>query len=72
MANAWLHPQDYIFETGQVGAVINWRKVDNREEFQSSLRRDSWETVLPELVFKPQHWGARQGTLGAEAKADRA
>lgn len=55
MANAWQHPKGYVCDTGQVGAVVNWRKVGNKEEFHASLRRASWETNLPELVFRPLH-----------------
>lgn len=51
MASAWQLPQSHVFDKGQVGAVVNWRKVDNKEEFHGTLSRDSWETVLPELIF---------------------
>ncbi len=54
MANTWQPPLGNVFEKGQVGAIVNWRKVDNKEEFHAALSRDSWETVLPELVFRPQ------------------
>ncbi|MDM7933742.1 RecQ family ATP-dependent DNA helicase [Tabrizicola sp.] len=69
MANAWQHPEGYVFDTGQVGAIVNWRKVDNKEEFHGSLRRDSWETILPELVFRPLHSEVRQKPPVAETKA---
>lgn len=53
MVNAWQPPPGHAFDKGQVGAIVNWRKVDNKEEFHGTLGRDSWETVLPELIFRP-------------------
>jgi len=53
MVNAWQPPPGHAFDKGQVGAIVNWRKVDNKEEFHGTLSRDSWETVLPELIFRP-------------------
>ena len=37
---------------GKVGAVVRWRKSDNDERFQTYIKRDEWETVLPEFVFR--------------------
>ena len=51
MVNAWQPPPGQAFDKGQVGAIVNWRKIDNKEEFHGTLSRDSWETVLPELIF---------------------
>ncbi len=52
MAKAWQPPSGHEFASGQVGAIINWRKADNAEEFIQYLKRDSWETVLPEMRFQ--------------------
>jgi len=43
-----------VFVSGRVGAIIERRKADSREEFVQYLKRDSWETVLPELLFRPE------------------
>ncbi len=59
MATAWKPPPGHVFDGGQVGAIVNWRRIDNKEEFQGSLRRESWETVLPEMVFRPLDQAAR-------------
>jgi ATP-dependent DNA helicase RecQ len=69
MSNAWQHPEGHVFAKGQVGAIVNWRKADNKEEFYGSLRRDSWETILPELVFRPLHSEVRREPPIAETKA---
>lgn len=52
MAKAWQPPEGHVLASGKVGAIIQWRKADNGEDFVRYLKRDSWETVLPELVFQ--------------------
>ncbi len=48
MARAYNAPEGLEFLRG---AIVRWRKSDNKEEFRSSIRRDEWEAILPELVF---------------------
>ncbi|MFG5382813.1 RecQ family ATP-dependent DNA helicase [Yoonia sp. R2-816] len=54
MAKSWKPPQGHAFISGQIGAIINWRKVDSGEDYAHYHKRDSWETVLPELIFRPE------------------
>ncbi len=51
MANAWRPPVGLRFSKGMVGAVVRWRKVDNDEMYQDWIKREDWETILPELEF---------------------
>ena len=51
MARSWSPPADARFLRGEVGAVVRWRKSDNQEEYRDTIRRDEWETIVPELVF---------------------
>ncbi|MFV0333375.1 MAG: RecQ family ATP-dependent DNA helicase [Tropicimonas sp.] len=51
MAKSWFPPAGQRFLEGSVGAVVRWRKSDNEETYRSAIRREEWETVLPELVF---------------------
>ena len=53
MAKSWQPPKGYRFISGQVGAIVHWRKSDNEEAYAQLCRRDRWETVLPELTFQP-------------------
>ena len=55
MARSWHPPQGHIFVSGQIGAIINWRKIDGSEEYAHLYRRDNWETILPELIFQPEN-----------------
>ncbi len=52
MASQWAPPEGTYLVSGRVGAIVRWRKSDNDEQFQTYIRRDDWETVLPELVFR--------------------
>jgi ATP-dependent DNA helicase RecQ len=52
MASSWMPPEGTALVSGKVGAIVRWRKSDNEERFQTYIKRDEWETVLPELVFR--------------------
>jgi ATP-dependent DNA helicase RecQ len=52
MARVWTPPEHRRFLSGNVGAIVRWRKTDSKEEYRDRLRRDEWEVVLPELVFE--------------------
>ena len=51
MAKSWSPPDGRSFLSGEVGAVVRWRKADSDEDYHGYLRRDDWEVVVPELVF---------------------
>ena len=51
MARSWSPPAGASFLRGEVGAIVRWRRSDNQEEYRESIRRDEWETIVPELVF---------------------
>lgn len=51
MAKSWSPPEGRRFLSGEVGAIVRWRKADSKEEFRPHLRRDEWEAVLPEMLF---------------------
>ncbi len=52
MAANWAPPERTYLVSGKVGAVVRWRKSDNEERYQTYVKHDEWETVLPELVFR--------------------
>ena len=43
------------FVRGEVAAVLVRRREDLDIEYQDRLRRDQWDVVVPELVFRPTH-----------------
>ena len=36
-----------------VSAVVSWRRRDSDPQYQTQMRCDEWEVVVPELVFEP-------------------
>lgn len=52
MAGAWAPPAGTRLVSGKVGAIVRWRKAENEEAFQAYIKRNEWETILPEFVFR--------------------
>jgi len=55
MSKAFAPPKGTKFVTGEIAAIIQWRKDDSDERFHHFLKRDSWEVVVPELVFQERN-----------------
>jgi ATP-dependent DNA helicase RecQ len=53
MARAWAPPEGARIVEATVGAIVRWRKADNDPEYQAAIRREAWETILPEIAFEP-------------------
>jgi ATP-dependent DNA helicase RecQ len=52
MSKAFAPPIDTKFVTGEIAAIIHWRKEDADERFHHLLKCANWEVVVPELVFE--------------------
>jgi ATP-dependent DNA helicase RecQ len=52
MSRAFRPPEHSAFLDGRVAAILCWRADDSDETHQTYLRRETWEVVLPELVFR--------------------
>ncbi|PVA06162.1 RecQ family ATP-dependent DNA helicase [Thalassorhabdomicrobium marinisediminis] len=52
MARAFAPPRNTKFVSGEIAAIIYRRKEDNEERFQHLLKRESWEVIVPQLVFE--------------------
>ncbi|MCL2644272.1 MAG: RecQ family ATP-dependent DNA helicase [Betaproteobacteria bacterium] len=46
-------PSSLRCQEALVRAILVWRKPDNKPEYQHLYRRETWEVVLPELIFSP-------------------
>jgi ATP-dependent DNA helicase RecQ len=53
LAQSYAPPPGSEFVRGEVAAVVVRRREDSDIEYQDRLRRDQWNVVLPELVFRP-------------------
>ena len=51
MAGSFEPPTGTTFSSGEIAAILRWKKAYGDEDFHHTLRRDSWEVVVPELVF---------------------
>jgi ATP-dependent DNA helicase RecQ len=52
MSASWAPPDGTDLVSGKVGAIVRWLKSDNEEAYQGYIKRNEWETVLPEFVFR--------------------
>jgi len=52
LSRSFVPPEDAAFLRGEVAAVLNWRREDGDEDYSHLLRRDTWEVILPALVFE--------------------
>jgi len=49
----FIKPSGTQFLSGRVASIIVWRREDSAVEYQNMSRCDTWEVVVPELVFLP-------------------
>ncbi len=52
MAKSFAPPMNTRFSRGEIAAILRWRKEDGDEAFHHMLKRDSWEVIIPEVVFE--------------------
>ncbi|MBX7492037.1 RecQ family ATP-dependent DNA helicase [Qipengyuania sp. 1NDW9] len=53
MAYSFHPPKGWKVEKATVGAIIQWRKSDNQEEYREYIKREQWETILPDITYAP-------------------
>lgn len=51
MAKSFAPPAGKVLKRAEIGAIIRWRKTDNDESYQTHIKRDEWEAVLPDMQF---------------------
>ena len=52
LAGSFEPPAGMRCVSATVQAIIQWRREDSEIQYQSGLRSDAWEVVVPELVFE--------------------
>lgn len=52
MSKNFPHPPNARFVSGEVAAILRWRKEDGDEAYHHMLKRDAWEIIIPELIFE--------------------
>ena len=53
LARTFKPPHGMRCEYATVMAIVKWDRDRSEPQFQANLRSDSWEVVVPELVFHP-------------------
>ena len=53
LARNFKPPPNMRGEFATVMAIVRWDRERSDPQFQANLRADSWEVVVPELVFQP-------------------
>ena len=54
LAAGYRPPDGMRFDFATVLAIATWDRESSDPEYQSGLRSDKWEVVIPELVFEPE------------------
>lgn len=52
LAKSFSPPANTKFVRGEIAAILRWRKDDSDEAFHYTIKRETWEVVVPELVFE--------------------
>ena len=52
LSRAFTQAEGAQFLKGEIAAILSWRRKDGEEDFDRHLRRDAWEVILHELIFK--------------------
>ena len=53
LAAGFVPPEGYRCRSVEVFAVVGWSREASDPQFRDSMKCDSWEAVVPELVFEP-------------------
>ena len=54
MSGSFELPAGMSFTFATVLAIATWNRESSEPEYRDRLRCDSWEVVVPELVFEPR------------------
>ncbi len=53
LAKSFRPPPRKYCRSAEVLAIVSWSREASDPDYRDSLRSDSWEVIVPELVFKP-------------------
>ena len=61
LAKSFRPPPRKYCRSAEVLAIVGWSREASDPDYRDSLRSDSWEVIVPELVFKPDRPEANMG-----------
>ena len=53
LAKSFEPPPGMRCGSAQVLAIVTWSREASEPKFRDSIKRESWEVVVPELLFEP-------------------
>ena len=60
LARSFMPPADMRCAFASVLAIATWDRESSEPEYREGIRSDSWEVVVPELVFEPEQTSVPQ------------
>ena len=54
LASRFRPPRSMRCRSAEVLAIVGWSREESEPQFQERAKCDSWEVVVPELVFEPE------------------
>jgi ATP-dependent DNA helicase RecQ len=54
LAASYAPPRETECVSARVAAIVVWKRDDSSPEYQALHKCDSWEVVVPDLVFEPR------------------
>ena len=53
LARSFRPPREMRCRSAEVSAIVSWSRDSSEPQYRDSIRCESWEVVVPELVFEP-------------------
>ena len=54
LAKSFRPPREMRCRSVEVSAIVGWSRESSEPQYRDSIKYESWEVVVPELVFEPQ------------------
>ena len=55
LAGSFQPPQGTRCRYAEVSAIVGWSREDSKPEYRDFIKCDTWEVIVPDLVFEPDH-----------------
>ena len=62
LAKSFRPPREMRCRSAEVSAIVGWSRESSEPQYRDSIKCESWEVVVPELVFQIENW--HQHSLG--------
>ena len=59
LAKTFRPPREMRCRSAEVSAIVGWSREASEPQYRDSIKCESWEVVVPELVFQIENWHQR-------------